>query len=140
MIRQTLDRIRKLKLRHRRPRRRDTIGPPLVIDLDELEAARRNPRLRETLEQALAYGERVEAQRRKTRKRLAYEGPVYVRPIGRGIVLDDGRDEPHLDDWIETWLIEVASGRSVSGGELHARLRIVVEYVGQRAQVCGRAD
>jgi len=77
----------------------------------------------------------VDAQRRKTRKRLTYEGPVYIRPIGRGIVLDDGRDEPHLDEWIETWLIEVASGRSVSGGEFCARLRIVVEYVGERAQV-----
>lgn len=111
------------------------IGPAVVIDLDEFEAARRNPRVRETLEQALAYGERVEAQRRKTRKRLTYEGPVYIRPIGRGIVLDDERDEPHLDEWIETWLIEIASHRSVSGGEFRARLRIVVEYVGESAQV-----
>lgn len=87
------------------------------------------------LEQALAYGERVDAQRRKTRKRLIYEGPVYVRPIGRGIVLDYERDEPHLDEWIETWLIEVASHRYVSSSELRARLRIVVEYVGESAQV-----
>jgi hypothetical protein len=88
MIRQTLNRIRKLRPRHRRPRRLDTIGAPIVIDVDEFEAARRNPRVRET-----------------------------------------------LDEWIETWLIEVASGRSVSGGEFCARLRIVVEYVGERAQV-----
>lgn len=77
--------------------------------------------------------DRVNAHRRKTRKRLIYEGPVYVRPIGRGIVLDDERSEPHLDEWIETWLIEVASHRFVSGGEFRARLRIVVEYVGERA-------
>jgi len=111
------------------------IEPAAVIDLDEFEAARRNPRVRETLEQALVYGERVGAQRRKTRERLTYEGPVYIRPIGRGIVLDYERNEPHLDEWIETWLIEVASHRSVSGDEFRARLRIVVEYVGERAQV-----
>lgn len=135
MIRETVDRIRRLKLWRRRPRRRDLIEPAAVIDLDEFEAARRDPRVRQMLEQALAYGDRVDAQRRKTRKRLIYEGPVYVRPIGRGIVLDDERDEPHLDEWIETWLIEVASHRYVSSGELRARLRIAVEYVGESAQV-----
>lgn len=46
-----------------------------VIDLDEFEAARRDPRVREILERALAYGERVNAQRRKTRERLIYGDP-----------------------------------------------------------------
>lgn len=121
---------------YRRPRRRDLIEPAAVIDFDEFEAARRDPRVRKMLEEALAYGERVDAQRRKTRKRLVYEGPVYVRPIGRGIVLDDERAEPHLDEWIETWLSEVASHSSVrGGGEFRAHLRVVVEYVGESAQV-----
>jgi hypothetical protein len=111
------------------------IEPAAVIHLDEFEAARRDPRVREMLMGALAHGERVNAQRRKTRKRLIYEGPVYVRPIGRGIILDDERSEPHLDEWIETWLVEITSHRSVSGGEFQARLRIVVEYVGESAQV-----
>lgn len=135
MIRQTVHLIRKLKLRHRKLRRRDMIEPAAVIDLDEFEAARRDPRVREMQEGARAYGERVNAQRRKMHKRLIYEGPVYVRPVGRGMVLDDERGEPHLDEWIETWLIEVASHRSVSGGEFRARLRIVVEYVGESAEV-----
>jgi len=78
---------------------------------------------------------RRNAQRRKTRRRLIYDGPVYVRPIGRGIVLNDERAEPHLDEWIETWLIEVASHSSVRGGGFRARLRVVVEYVGGSAQV-----
>jgi hypothetical protein len=79
---------------------------------------------------------RRNAQRRKTRRRLIYDGPVYVRPIGRGIVLNDERVEPHLDEWIETWLIEVASHSSVrGGGGFRARLRVVVEYVGGSAQV-----
>lgn len=132
MIRETVDRIRKLKLWRRRPRRRDLIEPVAVIDLDEFEAARRDPRVRKMLEEALAYGERVDAQRRKTRRRLVYEGPVYVRPIGRGIVLDDERAEPHLDEWIETWLSEVASHSSIPGFRAH--LRVVVEYVGESAQ------
>ncbi len=52
MIRQTVDRIRKLK---NRPRRRDLIEPAAVIDLDELRAAERDPHVRETLEKARAY-------------------------------------------------------------------------------------
>jgi len=35
-------------------------------------------------------------------QRLDYEGEIYVRPIGRGIVLDDEPGEPYLDEWIET--------------------------------------
>jgi hypothetical protein len=72
----------------------------------------------------------VNVHRRKTCGRLAYDGLVYVRPIGRGIVLNDERAEPHLEEWIETWLIEVASHSSVRGGGFRARLRVVVEYVG----------
>jgi transcriptional regulator with XRE-family HTH domain len=66
---------------------------------------------------------------------LHYEGPVYVRPLGRGIVLVNEPSEPLLDDWMEAWLAERDPHRPVSGGEFRARLRIVVEYVCENAQV-----
>lgn len=112
------------------------IEPAAVIDLDELRAAERDPRVRETLEKARAYGERVKREQLKRRKdMLIYEGSIYVRPIGRGIVLEDEPGKPHLDEWLETWLIEVASHSSISGGGFRAHLRVVVEYVGESAQV-----
>ena len=30
-----------------------------------------------------------------------YRGRIYVRPIGRGIVLEDRLGKPHLDDLLE---------------------------------------
>jgi hypothetical protein len=63
---------------------------------------------------------------------LVYEGSIYVRPIGRGIVLRDKLGEPHLDEWIEAWLRKSAPHRSTSSG-FSTRLCIVVEDVlGQR--------
>lgn len=59
--------------------------------------------------------------------RISYEGEVYVRPIGRGIVLEDEPGEPHLDDWIETWLAQTGSNSFMSG--FSTRVRIVVERV-----------
>jgi hypothetical protein len=89
MIRQTVDRVKKLKLRHRRPRRRQNL--------------------------------------------LVYEGSIYVRPIGRGIVLEDEPGEPHLDDWIEAGLTKSTQHRLTSSG-LSTRLYIVVEDVGKRVE------
>lgn len=37
---------------------------------------------------------------------VSYRGRLYVRPIGRGIILDDAEDRPHLDEWIERALHE----------------------------------
>ena len=31
----------------------------------------------------------------------SYTGALYVRPVGRGIVLEDDEAQPHLDEWIE---------------------------------------
>jgi len=30
-----------------------------------------------------------------------YTGALYVRPVGRGIVLEDDEARPHVDEWIE---------------------------------------
>jgi uncharacterized phage-associated protein len=131
MIRQTVDRIRKLK---RRPRRRNLIEPAAVIDLDELPAAERDPRVRQMLETAPAVGKRMERVEQKRRQDLlVYEGSVYVRPIGRGIVLEDEPGEPHLDEWIEAWLTKSAPHRLTSGN-FSTRLYIVVEDGRQRTQ------
>jgi hypothetical protein len=59
------------------------------------------------------------------RQHLSYDGEIYVRPAGRGIVLEDEPGEPHLDDWIETWLAERGRGSLMSG--FSTRIRIVVE-------------
>lgn len=56
---------------------------------------------------------------------LSYDGVLYVRPIGRGIVLEDEPGKPHLDDWIETWLAEIGPHSLMSGFSM--RVRIVVE-------------
>lgn len=131
MIHQTVDRIRKLKLRHRKPRRRDMIEPAVVIDLDEFEAARRDPRVHKMLEEARTYGKRVERAQLKRRKDvLIYEGSIYVRPIGRGIVLEHEPGKPHLDEWVEAWLMKSAPHRSMSGN-FYARLDIVIKDVGE---------
>jgi hypothetical protein len=39
--------------------------------------------------------------------------------------LEDEPGEPHLDDWIETWLAESGRGSLMSG--FSTRIRIVVE-------------
>lgn len=44
-----------------------------------------------------------------TRPQLSYDGELDVRPVGRGIVLEDEPGKPHLDEWIETWLAESRS-------------------------------
>jgi hypothetical protein len=59
------------------------------------------------------------------RQQLSYDGKIYVRPVGRGIVLEDEPGEPHLDDWIEIWLAESGRGSLMSG--FSTRIRIVVE-------------
>jgi hypothetical protein len=56
---------------------------------------------------------------------LVYEGEIYVRPIGRGIALEELPGQPHLDDWLEAWLGERHPGRMLSG--FSDRVRIVVE-------------
>jgi hypothetical protein len=71
------------------------------------------------------------------RQRLSYEGEIYVRPIGRGIILDDEPGEPYLDDWIETWLTEDGSSSFMSG--FSTRIRIVVERVDEHESYM-RAD
>jgi hypothetical protein len=39
---------------------------------------------------------------RSATNRLTYEGEVYVRPVGRGVVLEEHPDRAYLDDWLET--------------------------------------
>jgi hypothetical protein len=68
--------------------------------------------------------ERDEQERRQDR--LVYEGLIYVRPIGRGIVLEDEPGKSHLDDWLETWLTKSAPYRLTSSG-FSTRLYIVVK-------------
>jgi hypothetical protein len=56
-------------------------------------------------------------------ERFEYEGPVRIRPIGRGIVLE--KTETYLDDAIERFVgAPVASGWT-------GQLRIVVEKFGE---------
>lgn len=52
-------------------------------------------------------------------ERFEYEGPVRIRPIGRGIVLEE--TDTYLDDAIEAFV-----GAPVMSG-WEGRLRIVVE-------------
>lgn len=37
----------------------------------------------------------------------SYTGALYVRPVGRGIVLEDDEARPHVDEWIEKELHDV---------------------------------
>ena len=53
-------------------------------------------------------------------KRLEYEGPVYVRPTGRGIVLE--RLDTQLDDEIHRLIPEAIS----SGWEGEMRIEIEI--------------
>ena len=64
-------------------------------------------------------------------ERLVYEGEVYVRPVGRGIALEDHPDRAYLADWIETWLDRWHDGIVYQG--CTERLRIVVERVASPA-------
>lgn len=55
---------------------------------------------------------------------LDYEGRIYVRPIGRGVMLRDLEGEPQLDE-----LIEDAVARrygAVNGWSGRARIRIEI--------------
>jgi hypothetical protein len=54
---------------------------------------------------------------------LHYEGLLYVRPVGRGVVLDDTGEE--LDEAVEG-VVGRAIGRPVSGDFVRARLRLEV--------------
>lgn len=36
----------------------------------------------------------------------SYTGRLYVRPVGRGIVLEGIEDRPHLDEWVEQALVD----------------------------------
>jgi hypothetical protein len=58
---------------------------------------------------------------------LSYEGRVHVRPVGRGIVLEDEPGEPHIEDWITT-LIAQHKPVTAAGG-VDTRLRIAVEWI-----------
>lgn len=53
---------------------------------------------------------------------IEYEGAVYVRPLGRGIVFEDLPDKPYLDDLLPGRLDGYRMGDGWSG-----RLRIVIE-------------
>jgi len=49
----------------------------------------------------------------------SYVGPLYVRPVGRGIVLDGVQDRPHLDEWVEQALVDAGvlrEGDAWTGG------------------------
>jgi hypothetical protein len=62
-----------------------------------------------------------------TEDKLIYEGEVYVRPVGRGIVLEQEPRRPHLDDWVAEWLGDRHPGYLTGGCQ--ERLRIVIERV-----------
>jgi hypothetical protein len=105
------------------------IEPAAVIDRDGLRAVERGPRVRQVLEKAAAVGKRMERVEQKRRQdMLVYEGSIYVRPIGRGIVLEDEQGKPHLDEWVETWLMKSAPHRSMTGN-FYTRLDIAIRDV-----------
>lgn len=55
---------------------------------------------------------------------IDYEGRIYVRPVGRGVTLNDAQGEPHLDE-----LIEDAVARrygAVYGWSGRARIRVEI--------------
>ncbi|MGH3994556.1 MAG: hypothetical protein ACRDSN_19115 [Pseudonocardiaceae bacterium] len=45
----------------------------------------------------------------------SYTGPLYVRPVGRGIVLEGMEDRPHLDEWLERALVDAGVLREGDG-------------------------
>ncbi len=106
-----------------------------MIDIDELREAERDPYFKELLEEAEAVGERIARQ-----GKLVIEGPVYVRPLGRGIsvyasglrpaelpfdVPDEERVE--LIDLIEWWLKK--TGRMKTPDSDSPPLRITIEDI-----------
>ncbi len=58
--------------------------------------------------------------------KIEYEGPVYIRPLGRGIVIGDVADpsSPYFEDWFAS---EVKDYSYSSGWE--GNLRITVEEI-----------
>jgi hypothetical protein len=72
---------------------------------------------------ALVYGRAMSDKQ----KPLTYEGRVYVRPVGRGIVLSDEPGEPQIEDWIGRWIAQHTPVSEAGGAE--RRLRLVVERV-----------
>ena len=53
-----------------------------------------------------------EGAENKPTRDFSYRGRIYVRPIGRGIVLEDREGKPHLDDVLEE-------------GEYEAEIRLI---------------
>ena len=59
-----------------------------------------------------------------------YEGPIYIRPLGRGICLDSDTDDRYLDEALGAWLQEVGQVVSASsgwGGTVRLRVELVEE-------------
>lgn len=53
-------------------------------------------------------------------KRLIYDGGVYIRPVRRGIVLEDDPQQRHVDDWVADFV-------GVEWSDWTGRMRITVE-------------
>jgi hypothetical protein len=58
---------------------------------------------------------------------VVYEGDIYLRPVGRGVVLIDELFKPELDEWLEQWLDH---DTGLIPANTAGRVRITVEYLG----------
>lgn len=67
------------------------------------------------------------AERTLAGRRLVYEGDIYLRPVGRGVVLLDEHLKPNIDEWLEAWL-DHDSG--LLPANTAGRVRITVQYLG----------
>jgi hypothetical protein len=67
------------------------------------------------------------AARTREGRRLVYEGDIYLRPAGRGVVLLDEHLKPDIDEWLEGWL-DFDTGLLLANTA--GRVRITVEYLG----------
>jgi hypothetical protein len=60
----------------------------------------------------------------------SYTGSLYVRPVGRGIVLEGVENRPHLDEWLERALLHAGVLRDgdewTGGGRTTEPLTITV--------------
>jgi hypothetical protein len=59
--------------------------------------------------------------------RFDWEGEVYVRPLGRGVVLVDGEDDAYLDEIVAELVFDGAP--SYSASDWSGRIRISIEVL-----------
>lgn len=75
--------------------------------------------------------------------RATYTGPLYVRPVGRGIILEGIDERPHIDEWLERALVEADlldnEGMWTGGGRTTESVTLTLK-IARSSEVSGRPD